>query len=194
MISPHRVPIGTLALAATLIGFAAADGPPAAPSIRLRPEAGTNDLRRACFEVVGLGPKALEALTSNTIDEHHWREILAVWPDPGPILRDAPPSGPPLDGTYRVVGDLVRFTPRAPLEAGLRYRARLSPSRIGPEPGNPGGGGTIFAVFDVPVPKPEAPDLNGRDPHDTDLSGGRPQVALLMRARTPKDTESGAFT
>ena len=57
-----------------------------------------------------------------------WNSFFAVRVVPA---TESTTSGqPPLWGSYRVVGDVIRFEPRFPLEPGLRYRAEFDPARL----------------------------------------------------------------
>src|SRR5262245_52114025 len=53
-------------------------------------------------------------------------------------------------GAYRIEDGVLRFEPRFPLTAGLRYRAVFHPSRL---PGRTGDAGPVAAVFEVPRPQ-----------------------------------------
>jgi hypothetical protein len=85
--------------------------PPAAESVTIRlnrPASGP-----ATVDVAGLGDEALKNLAAKrSADE--WAAVLAVRVGDGAT---------PLLGSYRVEGGVLRFEPRFPLAAGLRYRA-----------------------------------------------------------------------
>ena len=54
-----------------------------------------------------------------------WTSFLAVR-----VVREEPPEpdeAPPLLGSYRVAGDVIRFEPRFPLEPGSALPGRVRP-------------------------------------------------------------------
>jgi hypothetical protein len=117
----------------------------AIPTIRMNP--GPDDhLERVTFDVVGLDPGDLAALTRVRWSVREWSVLFRVSAED----RTAAASGParPLAGTYRVAGRALRFIPEAPLGRGLRYRAAFDASRL---PGRlPGSAATIEALFSPP--------------------------------------------
>jgi len=49
------------------------------------------------------------------------------------VVSEAEPgsdASPPLLGSYRLEGDVIRFAPRFPLEPGIRYRAEFDPVKL----------------------------------------------------------------
>lgn len=118
-------------LAALLVFLLASELHAAGPSIRLN---------RSAFEVVGLDPAELAKVKA--LPPEHWSALLAV--------RSA--DGPPMLGSYRVEGNLLRFEPRFPLTAGVRYRVVFDPSRL---PGQTGKPAPLTAEFTLPRPKVE---------------------------------------
>jgi hypothetical protein len=120
------------------------------PTIRLNPGPG-GDPTRATFDVAGLDGAALAALAEAELSAEGWSALFAVTVDRGAGGEGAAP--PPMVGTYRVIGEALRFTPRFPLAPGLRYRAVFDPARL---PGARGpASGPITAVFAVPA-RPKA--------------------------------------
>lgn len=121
-----RGPGFALALAAA-VGLVGADGP--GPSVRLEPPGDP----RGVIEVVGVDPGALAAAGP---------DALRVTTADG---AGRPAGGrPPLLGSARVDGTILRFRPRFPLEPGVRYRASYQgPDRRAPP---------VVAEFVVPRP------------------------------------------
>jgi hypothetical protein len=125
----------------------AAAAAPQLPAIRLSKEAGSE--ARAAFEVVGLDPAILAQLSRGEMAPAEWIALFAVY------VENAAPAGkadrPAVLGSYRVKDNVLRFEPRFPLQAGLRYRAVFDPS------GLPGGQGKpVAAEFALPRPPSEA--------------------------------------
>ena len=79
-----------------------------------------------CVEVAGLGPAALEWFQNpdRTLAERN--AALAVH-----LVQGGADASICLGGRYNVVGEVIRFTPRHPLEPGLTYRAILDLDRFG---------------------------------------------------------------
>ncbi len=86
--------------------------------------------RQSLAEVVRVNPRTLQVLRDSTPAPDVWARFLSV----RVVRQDNNPSRtepvPPLLGTYRVVGDAIRFQPRFPLEPGVRYRAEFHPARL----------------------------------------------------------------
>lgn len=91
------------------------------------------DLKRSgfgddSFEVQGLNPLELSRLAAAHFTSNQWPALFAVY------VRNekaAPPgSRPSLLGDYETGGGVLRFTPRFPLQPGLRYLAVFDPSRL----------------------------------------------------------------
>ena len=77
---------------------------------------------------MGANAIALPALRMPGMTRDRWTSVLRVW-----VLSQTgsgPDENPPLLGSYRVEGDVVRFEPRFPLEPGVRYRAEFDPVRF----------------------------------------------------------------
>jgi hypothetical protein len=79
-------------------------------------------------EVSGADPACLKALTNNEVNVDGWTSFLAVRIVRAPGSRKA--ELPPVWGTYRIDGDIIRFEPRFPLEPGMTYRAEFDPARL----------------------------------------------------------------
>ncbi|MHB1556890.1 MAG: Ig-like domain-containing protein [Isosphaeraceae bacterium] len=86
--------------------------------------------RQSIAEVVRVNPRSLQVLREANPAPDVWTRFLSV----RVVRRGDHPSKtepvPPLLGSYRVVGDAIRFQPRFPLEPGVRYRAEFHPSRL----------------------------------------------------------------
>ena len=88
------------------------------------------DGKDATVEVIGIDRKTLSALEKQPgMTRERWMSCLAVRVLPA-LPSVTASDTPPLLGSYRVEGDVLRFVPRFPLEPGLRYRAELDPSRL----------------------------------------------------------------
>jgi len=80
-----------------------------------------SDPTKAAVEVVGAAPAALQALSRPEMTLDRWTLILHI----RVLSAGQPPrdDNPPLWGSYRVAGNIIRFEPRFRLEPGMRYRA-----------------------------------------------------------------------
>jgi len=86
------------------------------------------DPASVAVEVSGADPACLKALTNNEVKVDGWTSFLAVRVVRAPSSRNA--ELPPVWGTYRIDGDIIRFEPRFPLEPGMTYRAEFDPARL----------------------------------------------------------------
>jgi hypothetical protein len=96
--------------------------PPASaegPQVVFRP---TGD--GATVDVRGLDTEDLARLKTIDWDARRWSELLAV------RVADAGAGQPPVLGSYRVAGDILKFEPRFPFVPGVRYRAAFRPDRL----------------------------------------------------------------
>jgi hypothetical protein len=82
----------------------------------------------AAVEVTGADPASLKALTGYDIKVDGWISFLAVRVLHAPDSREA--DLPPLWGSYRLDGDIIRFEPRFPLQPGMTYRAEFDPAGL----------------------------------------------------------------
>jgi hypothetical protein len=102
------------------------------------------------IEVSGLSAEELTAIRALKLEGEAWHGVLAVYVVP----EGAKPLGPPVLGSYSLDGRVVRFKPRFPLAAGVRYRAVFEPAtatgRISPS--TP----PIVREFLIPAAKGEA--------------------------------------
>jgi hypothetical protein len=107
----------------------------------------------ATVEVAGIDRANLAALARSNWTPALWSALfpIVVAPENGRALADPPP----VLGSYRVVGDVVRFQPRFPIEPGLRYRARFRPERL-PVPAERAGA-DVVAEYTQPLPPPPPP-------------------------------------
>jgi hypothetical protein len=89
------------------------------------PEGGSS---RHVVEVIGADPVAVRAIDRSGVTLDLWRSFLSV----KALRKGALPAEdiPPMLGTYRVDGRVLRFEPRFPLEPGVRYRAEFDPLRL----------------------------------------------------------------
>lgn len=123
-------------------------GQNATPTVRLYVGPGA-DVTHAAFEVVGLAPDDLQRLQNTDWDAPQWNALFSVAVDVAPVLDTTPLT--PILGAHAVRDQVLRFTPRFPLEPGLRYRAVFDPARL-PRPAR-SPGGTVTAVFRLPERK-----------------------------------------
>jgi len=101
---------------------------PVRPAPALAWKARGADVARTVVEVTGVDASALRLLTGPGATPDLWRRFLSVRVVQGGA---APADGtPPLLGTYRVDGAVIRFEPRFPLEPGVRYRAEFDPDQL----------------------------------------------------------------
>ena len=121
MITRVVVTILSVALAVSLETAALADSSPTLTWKRADGHAPA-----PCVEVAGLAPAALGWFKNpdRTPAEHN--AALAVH-----VVQGGADATICLGGRYTVVGEVVRFTPRHPLEPGLSYRAILDLDRLG---------------------------------------------------------------
>jgi hypothetical protein len=112
------------------------------PRIRLSP---SND----AVHVTGATAADLAALARLGPDSETWPKVLAV------SLDKNERTLPPVLGTYRVVGTLVRFEPRFPLVPGVVYRAVFDTTQI---PGNKDGLRVEVKLM-IPKPEPKTPTV-----------------------------------
>ena len=111
------------------------------------------DLKRSrfgddSFEVHGLNPLELSRLGAARFTSDHWSALFAVHVK----NEKAAPSGsrPSLLGDYETGGGVLRFMPRFPLQAGLRYLALFDPSRL---PGKEAIGRRLVVEREFFIPK-----------------------------------------
>jgi hypothetical protein len=115
--TPH--PVAFLFALVGLTCPAPGDEPGRGPAVQIRLSREGDP--RAAFEAVGLDPATLDALAADPVRGAEVFRVTTVTAGDGPGGSDRPP----LLGTYRVEGRVLRFRPRFPLEPGLRYRATL---------------------------------------------------------------------
>ena len=112
-----------------------AEGAADQPVIRLNQRSNADD--QATIEVAGLNHNSLSRLERANLSSSDWVKVLAVYPG-STVSTD----NPPMLGDYRVVNDVLRFTPRFRLVQNLTYTARfdaaLFAEKFGPSsPGTP---------------------------------------------------------
>jgi len=101
-------------------------------------------------DVAGIDAENLAELARVNWDSARWNSLFHVSVVPaGTANKDFPP----IAGTYRVVGDRLRFIPRFPMEPGLLHRASFRPSRLPhAAPGPPAS--DILGEHTRPLPPP----------------------------------------
>lgn len=92
-------------------------------------------------ELAGLNQREAQALAKVAWDSARWSRLLAVYVEQGDLTADV--TTPPMLGEYSVTGRAVRFTPRYPLEPGLKYRAVF---HAGGLPGKSGDGKLVLST------------------------------------------------
>lgn len=103
-------------------GSASADDP-ARPAPTLSWQARGPGATPRVVELSGVDPVVLHLMKPPGMTPDRWRAFLRV----RVVRGGAQPADdtPPVLGTYRVDGPVVRFEPRFPLEPGVRYRAEF---------------------------------------------------------------------
>jgi hypothetical protein len=84
---------------------------------------------RACANVSGIDDAVLGLLNSSKVSDDIWASFFAVR-----VVTDSKPDPkqevPRLWGTYSVSGKVIRFEPRFPPTAGIRYRAVFDGAKL----------------------------------------------------------------
>jgi hypothetical protein len=107
------------------------------------------DGRPAAFEAVNLPTATLTRLADLASDDGKFGRLFSVC-----VADDAGrPDQPSMLGTYSLTGTTLRFTPRYPLRAGLKYRVTLFPSIPEQETGSDPGQRDAPLCLDVMVPE-----------------------------------------
>jgi len=83
---------------------------------------------RAAVEVLGVGEKTLRQLQETGWQSADWQKLLSVYAAQGDFLADL--NVPAMLGNYSAAKDVVRFTPKFPLERGVNYRAVFRPAQL----------------------------------------------------------------
>jgi hypothetical protein len=99
-----------------------------ATGLRLLWKAQPDRPEKAAVEVVGADPVALRLLARSKLTVEHWNTFFFVRVIPAAEAKAS--DQPPLWGSYKLTGDVIRFDPRFPLEPGMRYRAEFDPDRL----------------------------------------------------------------
>jgi hypothetical protein len=102
---------------------------PAPASITIDWERSTDSKsRKASVNVSGVDSAVLSVLATSQMNPTRWASFFSVR-----VAGDAEPGSeeaPPLWGSYEVDQKVIRFVPRFPPEAGIRYRAVFDPIRL----------------------------------------------------------------
>jgi Bacterial Ig-like domain len=99
------------------------------------------------IEVSGLTESTLRQLQTVNWQSADWQKLLSVYAGQGDLLTDM--SVPPMVGSYTVEAEVIRFTPKFPLERDVNYRAVFRPSRL---PGStPTGAADLVSKFKLPL-------------------------------------------
>jgi hypothetical protein len=94
-----------------------------APRLTIKPR---DDATRMVVEASGLDRSVLREIEKSGNTPERWQSFLIVR-----VVRDdtgGSDKTPPMLGTYRLDGDVLRFEPRFPMEPGVRYRAEFDPA------------------------------------------------------------------
>ncbi|MDO8539075.1 MAG: Ig-like domain-containing protein [Opitutaceae bacterium] len=94
--------------------------------------------RAAAIEVDGLTRDNLAQLAAAKPRDLASSELLTVHVEQPVERGSTAPTMPSVAGTWKIVGDALRFEPRFPFAPGVRYRAEFQPVRL---PGRPGAHG-----------------------------------------------------
>ena len=171
--------IAERAPAAILAADPPAAGGPARTAPTLTWTTRANGDPTARVEVIGADPAAIAVLRVPGMTADRWRSFLTVR-----VVRAGEAGSkdtPLLLGVYGVDGPIIRFQPRFPLEAGVRYRAEFDPVQLhevvralapgsGFAKGTPASTNTMVAEFSIPVrPAPPTTTVLGVDPTSATL-------------------------
>jgi hypothetical protein len=107
-----------------------------APQIRL-------DATSTCIEAVDLPASVIAGLTARPPSAAQWPALFSV------RVESAAADAPAVLGDYEWTGGALRFVPRFPLQAGVRYRASVA---IGELPGGESGAAPIERTLVLPAP------------------------------------------
>jgi hypothetical protein len=108
------------------------------------------DVTKATIEVVHLKPEDLAVLTKADWKHDRWAALFGVYVDEGTGAQYA--NQPAMLGSYKVEGKVLRFTPRFPLQPGVKYRAVLNAAAFSEL-----SGPKKAIVANIVIPKPRAP-------------------------------------
>lgn len=86
------------------------------------------DAGRAIAEVSGIDRSALQRMKRTAWSQTQWQQLFAVYTEPEGV--SSAQLTLPMLGAYSIEGNVVRFTPRFPLEPGLSYRAVFNPNLL----------------------------------------------------------------
>lgn len=97
-------------------------------------------------EVTGLPATTLADLEKAALAPEAWRALLAVY------VEQADPAAnramPPMAGTWRIAGGVIRFEPQFPFAQGVHYRAEFFPARVF---GRASGAAPVVSSFQLPT-------------------------------------------
>ncbi len=143
----------TLILAVVISAADAPDVDRPAPSVAvtIRWEPG-GDGRRSHVDVVGLNPAQLSSLAAAEWDDTHWSRLFRVSVQPRNGSGSASP--PPIVGSYRIEGSVLRFQPRFTFDPGIALQACFRPSVL---PDAKGTEVDVTSEFIRPKPPPPEP-------------------------------------
>ncbi len=119
--------------------------------VSLRWVAGTRP-KEFVVEVHGLNSAQLRRISRLGWTQADWQRVLAVHVDRQAAAREA--QLPAMAGSYHNDGDVLRFEPRFPLEAGVTYRAVFRPSGFWRRQGVGSAGEPISSIFHAPSLSP----------------------------------------
>jgi len=83
---------------------------------------------KAAVEVAGLTSATLQDLQRSDWPPAQWPRLLSVYAEQADLKGGT--GLPPMFGDYRVQSGALRFEPRFPLEAGVKYRAIFHPDQL----------------------------------------------------------------
>jgi hypothetical protein len=123
-----------------------ADTSPAPVAVR-KPTFRISGGPQSAVDVAGLSPEELAVLTTAEQTPDQWHALFAVYVK----QRGSHLQQPPVNGSYRVLKDALRFEPKYPFMPGVSYRVVFHPERL---PGNTGSTErSVEAVLSLPKPK-----------------------------------------
>jgi Big-like domain-containing protein len=159
------------------------------------------DTNKFVVEVSGLSTAMVASLRQSNWKPPQWQRLLSVYAGQGDVLTDI--GLPPMQGTYRVSSDALRFEPQFPLEPNVKYRAVLQPDQL---PGERRSKGKFLtAHYEVPPRTPNPSTLVSHVYPSADvlpenllkfyvhfsapMSGGHIYQHIHLRNDTGKDVE-----
>lgn len=126
-------------------GLAAPDEPAAGSGPTVRWQSDPANPQSAHVELAGLDTKTWQRVQK--LDAGALRAVFPVYAEQGDPMLDV--GVPPMAGSYLATNAVLRFTPRFPLETGVRYRAVFKPAEE-----LSAADRLVAKTFELPAPAP----------------------------------------